>query len=49
MDWWAHQSHDLSHMHQFALKVSGPCHSDTGSERHRVVSYLVHLQATEAD
>ena len=49
MDWWAHQSHDLSQICQFALKDCGPCCTDTGSKGHRVASYPVSLQATKAD
>ena len=49
MDWRAPPGHDLSHVHQFAPKDCGPCHSDTGSDGHRVASYPVNLQATTAD
>ena len=49
MDWWAHQSRNLSCMHQFAPKDCGPCHSDTGFEWIQGASYLVNLQATKAD
>ena len=49
MDWWAHQSHDLSHMCQIALKDCGPCCCNTGSKGYSMASYLVNVQATEAD
>ena len=49
MDWWVHQSHDLSHMHQLTLKNCGPCHSNTGFKQIWGVSYLANPQATEVN
>ena len=46
--WWAHWGHNLSHMHYFTPKGCGLCHSDTGSDSHRVASYLTNLQTIKA-
>ena len=46
--WWAHGGCNLFHVCYFALKGCSPCHSDTGSDRHIVASYLTNLQTTEA-
>ena len=47
MDWWADQSSDLSHMHQFAPKCCSLCHSNTGSKGYNVKNYPVNLQTTK--
>ena len=46
--WWSHQGHDLFWMCYFTPKGCGPCLSSTKSDRCRVASYLVDLQATKA-
>ena len=47
MDWWAHQSSNLSFVCQFAPKGCSPCHSDTGSEGYNVVNYPGNMQTTK--
>ena len=49
MDWWANQSSDLSHMHQFTAKGCSPCCSDIGSEGYKVANYPVNLQTTKSN
>ena len=49
MEWWAHQSSNLSHMHQFILKGCSSCCSDTGSEGYKVVNYPVNMQTTKSN
>ena len=46
--WWAHWGHNLSQVHLFTLKGCGPCHSNTGSNSHRVASYPTNLQTTKS-
>ena len=46
--WWAHWGHDLSCMCYFAPKDCGLSLSSTGSDKHRMASYLADLQATKA-
>ena len=48
MDWWAHQSSNLSHMQQFDPKGCGLCHSNTGSVGYKAVNYPVNLQTTKS-
>ena len=47
MDWWAHESCNLSHVCQFTLKDCSPCHSDTGSEWMQGGKLPRYLQATK--
>ena len=49
MDWWAHQSSNLSCMCQFALKGCSPYHSNTGSEGYKVANYPVNMQTTKSN
>ena len=48
MDWWAHQSSNLSYMLQLAANSCGPCHSNTGSKGYKVANYPVNLQTTKS-
>ena len=45
---WAHRGRDLSRVCYFTPKGCSPCHSDTGSNNHRVASYPTDLQTTKA-
>ena len=47
MNWWAHQSSNLSCMHKFAPKGCSLCPYDTVSEGYKAANYPVNLQTTK--
>ena len=49
MDWWAHQSCNLSHVHYSHQKIAILATPIPGSSGSREVSYLASLQATEVE